>query len=93
MIYPFIGVCLQLFQILIQLLSKGNLVELVQDSFVKAFTDAVGLRRLGFFLRVIDVLDGKIKLVFMMLAVAAVFGARGRSALSKARHLPIQTTE
>ena len=70
---PCIGVGLQFFQILIQLLSKGNLVELVEDGFVKPLADAVCLRRPGFCAGVIDVLDREVKLVFMMLAVSAIF--------------------
>jgi hypothetical protein len=40
---PLIEILLQAFQICIQLLSKGDLVELLQDCLMEMFADAVDL--------------------------------------------------
>ena len=42
---------------------------------MEALADAVGLRAVGLGLRMVDVLDGQVKLVGMVLDLAAVFGA------------------
>ena len=72
---PLIKVALQLFDRLVESFSEGDLVELLQDRLVKAFTDSVGLRALGFRLRMIDVLDGKIELVLVMIPLSTVLGS------------------
>ena len=45
---PMIEVSLKLLQRMVELLSKGDVVELLLDGAVKALTNAVGLRRVGF---------------------------------------------
>ena len=42
---------------------------------MEAFTDSIRLRALGLGPRMIDVCYGKMELVFMMLGIAAIFGA------------------
>ncbi len=66
---PQIDVDLQLVDRTIHLFSKRDAVELVEHGFVEALADAVGLRALCLGPRMIDVLDGKIKLVLMMLGL------------------------
>src|SRR5579859_2849860 len=72
---PFIKIALQLVKGTIHLLAECDTVELIQHGPVEALTDAVSLRALGLGARVIDVLDRKIKLVFMPLGVTAIFAA------------------
>jgi hypothetical protein len=43
-----------------------------EHRFVKALADAVGLRALGLGARIIDVLDGEVKLIFVPLRVATI---------------------
>ena len=42
---------------------------------MEAFTDAVGLRRLGSSSAVIDIFHGQIQLIFVMLTLPAVLGS------------------
>src|SRR6186713_298128 len=72
---PHIDVDLQLVDRTIHLFSKRDPVELVEHGFVEALADAVGLRALCLGPRMIDVLNGKIKLVLMMLRIATIFRA------------------
>src|SRR3954451_24771022 len=65
----------QLLQGRVQLLAKGDTVKLILHGAMEAFTDAVGLRRLGSSSAVIDVLHRQIQLIFVMLALAAVLGS------------------
>jgi len=60
---------------MIYLLAESDLVELLQDGFMEAFADAVGLGPAGLGARVVDILDGQVKLVLVVLAGAAVFSA------------------
>src|SRR6185436_375915 len=55
---------------LIDLLAKGDAVELVEDRAMEALADAIGLRALGLGAAVVDVLDGEIELVFVALGAA-----------------------
>ena len=41
---PLVEIRLQALQVAVQLLPKGHLIKLVQDRFVEAFADVVGLR-------------------------------------------------
>src|ERR1700758_2870535 len=93
---PQIEIGLQLVDRTIHLFAERDTVELVQYRSVKALADAVGLRALGLGARVIDVLDRKVKLVFVSLRVATILApAVGQYAqkldivLLEQRHHPI----
>src|SRR6266568_1173382 len=72
---PQIKIGLQLVDRTIHLFAEGDAVELVEHGLVEALADAVGLRALGLGPRMVDVLDGKIELVLVMLWIAAIFRA------------------
>ena len=72
---PAIQVGLQLVERTIHLLAEGNTVELVEHGFVEALADTIGLRALGLGARMIDVLDRKVKLVFVSFRIAAELAA------------------
>src|SRR5215203_6328583 len=72
---PQIDVDLQLVDRTIHLFSKRDPVELVEHGLVEALADAVGLRALCLGPRMIDVLNGKIKLVIVVLRIAAILRA------------------
>ena len=74
-IHPAVNIRLQFFQSLIHLFAKGNLIKLIEDGFVEAFADTVGLRRFDLCFRMVNVFDRQVKLVFVMLPIAAVFRA------------------
>src|SRR5208337_1786614 len=79
---PPIEIGLQLCDGAIKLFAEGDAIELVQHGFVEPLHDSIGLRAFGFRAGVIDVLDGKIELVVMVLGIAAIFGsAIGQHAL------------
>src|SRR3569832_2380171 len=59
---PRVKIELQLFHRRVDLLSERDLVELVQDRLMEALADPIGLRRLGFGARMVDVVDGQIQL-------------------------------
>ena len=71
---PQIEVGLQLVDRTIHLFAERDTLELVQHRSVKALADAVGWA-LGFGARVIDVLDRKVKLVFVSLRAATILAA------------------
>ena len=56
---PFIKIDLQRVDVGIDLFAEGNLIKLLQDGFVEAFADAVGLGRLYLGFGVVDVVDGQ----------------------------------
>jgi len=68
---PGIKISLQLRDRAVDLLAERHAVELVEQRFVEALADAVGLRapRLG--ARVIDVLDRQVEFVLVMLGLTA----------------------
>lgn len=70
---PLVHVSLQLIETGVELLAKGDPIKLLEDSAMKAFADAVSLRRLGFRLRVIDILHGQVQLVLVLLEITTVF--------------------
>src|SRR6266487_5344899 len=72
---PQIKIGLQLVDRTIHLFAEGDAVELVEHDLVEALADAVGLRALGRGPRMVDVLDGKLELVLVMLWIAAIFRA------------------
>lgn len=68
---PFIQVGLQLFDAAIDLTPERDLVELLQNRFVEALADAVGLRMPDLGLRVLDVVQRQIELIIMRLLLGA----------------------
>ena len=78
---PPIEIGLQLCDRSIKLFPKGDAVELVQHGLVEPLHDAIGLRAFGFRAGVIDVLDGEIELVLVMLGIAAISVPRSVSTL------------
>jgi hypothetical protein len=81
---PGIEVNLQLLEAGVDAFAERHLIELLQDGFVEALADAVGLRASRLGAAVVDVLDGQIELVFMRLGGAAEIPCRGRSACGRA---------
>jgi hypothetical protein len=49
--------------------------KLIEHSFVKSLTDPIGLRTLRLGARMVDVLQGQVQLVVVMLGITAVFCA------------------
>ena len=72
---PFIKIDLQRVDVGIDRFAEGNLIKLLQDGFVEAFADAVGLGRLYLGFGVVDVVDGQEELIVMLISPPAVFGA------------------
>src|SRR5215831_6501337 len=71
---PRIKIGLQLVDRAIDLFAKRHPIEFVEHGAMKALANAIGLRALGLGAAVIDVLNGKVELVFVALG-AAKFGA------------------
>ena len=59
----------------INFLAERHAIELVEHGSMEALADSIRLRALGLGAGVIDVLDGEIELVVVMLGVAAILGA------------------
>jgi len=59
----------------VNLLPEGHRIKFILDSAVKPLTDAVALWRMGLGLGVVNVLNGQVELILMMLPFAAIFGA------------------
>ena len=72
---PFVEIVLQFFERSVDLLSKCNLIELFENRSVESFADAVGLRALCFRLSVINVLDGEVQLIVVLIRLSAILGA------------------
>jgi len=72
---PQIEIGLQLVDRTIHFFAERDTIEFVEHGFVEALADAVGLRALGLGARVIDVLDRKVKLVFVSLRAATILAA------------------
>jgi hypothetical protein len=75
LLHPNIEITLQLVDGLVDFLAEHHAIELVEHGSMEAFADSVGLRALGLGAGVIDVLDGEIELVVVMLGVAAILRA------------------
>ena len=71
---PLIKIGLKFFDAFVNLLSKGNLVELLQYRLVKAFADSVCLGSSCPCFCVVDIFDGHVELILMVLTVSAVLG-------------------
>jgi hypothetical protein len=72
---PRIEIAMQLRDGAIELPVECKAIELVEQCFVKALADTVGLRAPRFGARVIDVLDREVELVLVMVGLAAEFSA------------------
>ena len=75
LINPNIQILLKFFNIVVDLLSKSHRIEFVLYGTMEALTNAVGLRTFGFCLTMVYILNGQIKLIFMMLPGATIFSA------------------
>src|SRR5438552_15006341 len=62
---PGIEVGLQLLDTTVDAFAERHLIEFLQDGFVEALTDAVGLRASRLGAAVVDVLHGQVELVFV----------------------------
>ncbi len=72
---PCVAFTLQLIDAVEHRLAKCHVVELMQNGAVKAFANAIRLRRLCFGVRVFDIVDGELQLIVMLLGATTVFGA------------------
>ena len=68
--HPNIEIILQLVDGSIDFLAERHAIELVEHGSMEPLADSVGLRALGLGPGMIDVLDGEIELVVVMLGVA-----------------------
>jgi hypothetical protein len=73
--HPSIEIALQLVDGSIDFLAKRHAIELVEHGSMEPLADSVRLRALGLGPGVIDVLDGEIELVVVMLWIATILGA------------------
>src|SRR5438067_10134805 len=76
---PGIEVSLQLFEAGVNAFAERHLIELLQDGFVEALADAVGLRASRLGAAVVDVLHGQVELIFVRLGGAAAIACGRRS--------------
>jgi len=72
---PVVEIDLQLCDRAIDLFPERDAVELVEDRLVKALDNSIRLWALGFGPGMIDVFDGQVEFVFVVLGVAAIFRA------------------
>ena len=72
---PFIHIGLQLFNRAVNLAPERHLVKLLQNGFVKSLADSIGLRVMRLSLDVLNVIQGQVELVIVLLRPAAVFCA------------------
>ena len=75
---PIVQVFLQGADIRIQFFTESHLIKLLQNRLVEAFADAVGLGRHGLCPGVVDVIDGQVELVIVLIHLAAILGATVR---------------
>src|SRR6202021_487207 len=59
----------------IDLLAEDDAIELIEHRLVEPLNDPIGLGPLGCGVRMVDILERQIELVFVMLGVAAIFRA------------------
>ncbi len=71
---PFIQISLQRFDAFVELLAERDLVELLQDRFMKPLADTVCLRRFHLGLCVIYIVDCQKKLEFVLVDAPTIFG-------------------
>ena len=60
LIHPRVQILLQRCDILVNFLTERHLIEFLQYGFMKAFADTVGLRRSGFRLGMLNIVDGQV---------------------------------
>lgn len=72
---PLIEIDLKIFNRFIDSFAERDLVKLIEECFMEALTDTIGLRALRFGFGMIDVTHSQIQLIVMLLGLAAVFGA------------------
>ena len=72
---PLIQIGLQGFDSFVELLAECDLIKLLQDCFVEAFANPVGLGRFNLGLGVVNVVDCQEELVVVFVDPAAVFGS------------------
>ena len=70
---PFVEISLKLLDGFVKLLAECDLIKLLQNCLMEELADAVGLRRLHFGLRVIDVVDGQEQLAIVLVDPTAKF--------------------
>ena len=75
LLHPNIEIGLQLVDGPINFLAERHAIELVEYGSMEALADSIGLWALGLGAGVIDVLDGEIELVVVMLGVTAILRA------------------
>ena len=79
-----IEIPLQLADRRVDLLAESDAVEFVEHGLVVSLNDAIGLRALGLGAAMVDILDGEMELIFVMLGIAAIFRAPiGKNALQR----------
>src|SRR5579863_7506513 len=72
---PAIKIDLEIGDRAVDLLAKGDAIELIEHRLVEPLNDAIRLRALGLGARMVDILERQIELIFVMLRVAAIFRA------------------
>ena len=70
-----IDIGLQILDRTIQPLAKGYAIELILHRAMKPFTDPVGLGAIRLGPGMIDILDRKVELIFVMFPVTAILGS------------------
>lgn len=70
---PSVQIGLQAIDIHIERFAKRHLIKLLQDGFVEALANAVGLRRPGLGFSMLDVVDRQVQLIVVALGLAAIF--------------------
>lgn len=73
-IEPFVKISLQLLNGRVYPLAEGDLIKLLQNRFVKSLADTIGLGLFHFGFGMINVVNGKEKLIIVAFRLAAVFG-------------------
>ncbi|MBB6262682.1 hypothetical protein FHS77_003267 [Paenochrobactrum gallinarii] len=74
-IKPFVKISLQLLNGLVYLLAEGDLIKLLQDRFMKSLADTIGLGLFHFGFGMINVVNGKEKLIIVAFRFAALSGS------------------
>ena len=72
---PVVKIALQHGDVGVDLFAECDRVKLLQDGFMKPFTDTVGLRRSRTSFSVLDVIECQIQFIIVMLGFAAIFRA------------------
>ena len=72
----------------VDLLAKGDAIELIEHRLVEPLDDAIRLRALGLGARMVDILERQVELIFVVLGAAAIFLRRDQSARGAEPHLP-----